>query len=145
MTQKIPTKKRNCRISDYTFVYNLMKTTLFPLIEKYHTIDKKGFDEKFYKDYKNMQILLRGTRRIGLYELKEKQEHLYISRLFLTPFYQKRGIGSQIMKNFEKMGYPKITLEVWDNNPAVSFYKKLGYTITKKQDHKYFLEKILTK
>lgn len=138
-------KKRKCKKSEYDFVYRLMKTTLFPLIAKYQPIDKKKFDEKFFKDYAKMTILLRGKRRIGLYEIEEKQNHLYVSRIFLTPFYQGKGIGAQIMESFETLGYQKITLEVWENNPAVSFYKKLGYVVTKKQGHKYFLEKRIVK
>ena len=144
MTQKVLNiKKRKCKKDDYAFVYRLMKTTLFPLIEKFQPVDKKKFDEKFYKDYGGMVILLRGKRRIGLYEIKEQKRNLYVSRIFLKPFYQGRGLGSQIMKNFEALGYRKITLEVLENNPAMSFYKKLGYVITKKQNHKYFLEKKL--
>lgn len=145
MINVLDIKKRKCKKDDYSFVYRLMKTTLFPLITKYQPVDKKKFDEKFYNDYGKMVILLRGTRRIGLYEVNEQQGCLCVSRIFLTPFYQGKGIGTQIMKRFETLGYRKITLEVWENNPAVSFYKKLGYVITKKQNHKYFLEKNLTK
>lgn len=141
----INTKKRKCKKNDYSFVYRLMKTTPFPSIAKYQPIDKKIFDEKFYKDYQKMIILLRGTRRIGLYEVNEHKHNLYISRIFLKPLYQRKGIGTQIMNSFEKLGYRKIILEVWENNSAVSFYNKLGYVTTKKQNHKFFLEKKLAK
>ena len=60
-------KTRQCRKSDYTFVYKLIKSSLFPLIAEFQTVDKSKFDVKFWKDYKNMVILLRGKRRIGLY------------------------------------------------------------------------------
>ena len=51
------------------------------------------------------------------------------------------------MNYFEKVAksknYSEIELVVWDNNPAKNFYKKLGYQIALKKDHKYLMVKSL--
>lgn len=85
---------------------------------------------------------MRGKRRIGLYELTFNDEILTVSRILLSQAYQKKGIGKYLMKYFETLGYKKIQLMAWENNPAVGFYKKLGYKIVKEENHKYLMEKI---
>lgn len=88
-------------------------------------------------------ILLEGKKRIGFYQLTPRGKELDITKIFLSPSSQGKGIGSQLMKKFEVLGCKKITLRVWDNNPALKFYKKLGYKITKKENHKIHMEKNL--
>ena len=51
---------RTCKISDRDFILNLFKKTIFKYISKYYTPNIKIFDERFYSDYKEKKILLRG-------------------------------------------------------------------------------------
>jgi len=136
-------KTRRCTKKDYDFVYKLMKQTIFKYIAKYHKLDKKIFDKTFNEDYKNMTILMKGKRRIGLYTIKPKGNTLYINRLFITPTYHGKGIGKFLMEYFENLGYRRLTLHVWDNNPAFKFYKRIGYKVISKKSHKYFMEKVI--
>ncbi|MFC1655537.1 GNAT family N-acetyltransferase [Patescibacteria group bacterium] len=133
---------KRCQKKDYDFVYKLLKQTLFHFIAEYFPIDKKMFDDTFANKYKEMTILMKGKRRIGLYSITSLKNTLDIDRLFITPTYQNKGIGKFLMEYFETLGYKKITLQVWDNNPAYHFYKKLGYKVAKKKGHKYIMEKI---
>ena len=133
--------KRKCKKEDHKFVYNLTKKTLFPYIFQYFKPSKKRFTQGFNKDYKQIIILLKGKRRIGFYQLTPLNKQLDITRIFLSPNYQGKGIGSNLMKDFEGLGYKKITLQVWDNNPAVKFYKKIGYKRIKEENHKIHMEK----
>lgn len=138
---KIEIKTRRCRKSDYPFVFNLVKKTLFPYVAKYHKPSKKMFDERFAKDYKKRVILLHGKKMIGFYQITPKRNVLNVTGNFLIPSYQKKGIGKYIMKYFETLPFKKIRLHVWDNNPAYRFYKRLGYKTISKNNHKYIMEK----
>ena len=138
---------RTCRINDRNFILNLFQKTIFKYISKYYDPNIKMFDERFYSDYKEKKILLRGSRRIGMFQLSEQNNRLAITGLFLSESYQGKGIAKYLMKYFEEVaktkGYLEIELLVWDNNPAKNFYKKLGYKTDLKKDHKYLMVKSL--
>ena len=58
----------------------------------------------------------------------------------ILPEYRGRGIGADLMNNLfdllRKRGYARTSLSVQQNNPAVRFYKRLGYVVTdEKLDH----------
>src|SRR3989339_807147 len=130
-----------CQKSDRDFVLSLIKKTLFPYVAKYYKPSIKMFDDRFSKDYKERKILLRGKRRIGFFQLKKTNKRLIINGLFLSPSYQGKGIGKFLMTYFEmfaqKNKLKNIELQIWDNNPAKDFYKKNGYKIVIRKNHKY--------
>lgn len=131
---------RQCQRSDREFVLGLYKKTLFRQVAEYHVPSVKMFDERFYADYKHKRILLRGKRRIGMYQVGEFEDKLVIKGLFISLSYQGKGIGACLMDHFEQLARKKslnLELQVWDNNPAVGFYKKHGFRIMSKEGHKY--------
>ena len=134
---------RNCTKKDYVFFRNLIKNSLYEYVSVYYTFDISILRKRFYDDYKNIKILMKGKRRIGLYQLKEEGTTLHVIKIFLTPAYQGKGIGTYYLKKFETLGYKKIILDVWDNNPARFLYKKLGYKKITIKNHKIRMEKIL--
>ena len=140
-------RTRKCRKDDYKFVYGLNKKLLFPYVPKYAKMTKKEFDKNFHKRYKEIIILELDDNKIGFYHISNdiyKKNALYLSSIFISPKYQKNGIGYFLMKYFETLGYGKIRLQVWRKNPAFYFYKKLGYKVVSKNKGKYLMEKILT-
>ena len=78
------------------------------------------------------------TRIIPAYgNIDDKTPELAIS---ILPEFRGRGIGTDLMNDlFEllrKRGYARTSLSVQQNNPAVRFYKRLGYVVTsEKLDH----------
>ena len=139
---------RKCKKSDHSFVFNLVKKTLWPYISKYIKPRKDKFDQGFFDDfrglgYKHIIILMKGKRRIGFYQITPKKDCLDIRRIFLSPAYQGKGIGKKFMYYFENLGYSKLRLRVWENNPARIFYGKLGYIIINKKEHRLEMEKKL--
>ena len=141
----IEIKKRTCQITDRKFVLDLLKKTLFHYVSKYYKPSVKLFDERFYQDYKERKILLRGTRRIGFFQIKKENQKLIINGLFVSPAYQSKGIGKYLMNYFEEITKQEklkiIELQVWDNNPAKYFYKKCGYKVVSRKKHKYTMTK----
>jgi ribosomal protein S18 acetylase RimI-like enzyme len=78
------------------------------------------------------------TRIIPAYgHIDDKTPELAISVL---PNFRGKGIGSEIMQSLfdllRKRGYSRTSLSVQKDNPAVRFYKRLGYEITgERLDH----------
>jgi ribosomal protein S18 acetylase RimI-like enzyme len=138
--------ERPCRESDFRFFAGLVEKTLKKYVEVYFPFDRSHVKKGFYKGLKKIVVLMKGKRRIGIYQVEKKGKGtLEIVRIFLMPAYQGKGIGTHYMKRFEALGCKKIILEVWDNNPACLFYRKLGYKTVKKKGHKVHMEKVIKK
>ncbi len=133
--------ERKCKKSDYGFVYALYRKTVFPYMTMTTKINKSIFDKDFYGNYENITLLMYGKRRIGFYDIKFHDNYLQIKRLYLLPNYQKKGIGTFIMRHFETLGKAVLRLEVWITNPAKVFYHRLGYKTIGKNGNFYELEK----
>lgn len=99
-----------------------------------------------------LPVGLAWTRIIPAYgHIDENTPELAISML---PQYRGQGIGTFIMYELFKLlmqhGYTRTSLSVQKDNPAVSFYQRLGYVISEeKLDHvgneDYIMIKDLTK
>ena len=99
---------RTCTISDRSFILRLFKRTIFKFISEYHIPNIKMFDERFYWDYKEKKILLRSSRRIGMFQLSERNNRLAITWLFLSEQYQGKGIAKYLMTYFEDIAKAKM-------------------------------------
>ncbi|MFH1064208.1 MAG: GNAT family N-acetyltransferase [Candidatus Woesearchaeota archaeon] len=135
---------RQCRKEDHDFVYRLA-LQIKPYVEKLTRWDRKYFDDDFKRTYKSGAILLRGKRRIGMFQLKHNFTNIYIARIYLSPAYHGQGIGKALMQYFETVAAErhkrKIHLHVWKGNPAIRFYRKLGYRTIEDKNNKILMEK----
>ncbi len=136
-------RERKCRKSDYLFFRKIIKDTLYDYVTEYFPFDFEHVKNSFDKTYKEVTILMKGKKRIGLYQLTPHGKKLEITRIFLIPSYQGKGIGKWYFSYFEILGYKEIFLECWDNNPAIGFYKLLGYKKVKTEKHKVFMKKAI--
>jgi len=138
------TKIRSCKLSDYDFVIDLVRKTIFPLVSEYYKVDENIYKERFKTDFKERRILEINKKPIGFYQIKQNGDELEIKGLFLIDEYRNKGIGKYLMEKFEKIkGIKSLILKVWDNNKAVGFYKKLGYKVIEEKDHKFLMKKYL--
>jgi ribosomal protein S18 acetylase RimI-like enzyme len=79
--------------------------------------------------------LVSGLYRFGLLVLLEHKiepGELYLDGVAVLDTQRKKGIGSRLISEFEKIGrekgYDRVTLEVIDTNPrAKALYERLGY------------------
>ena len=88
------------------------------------------------------------TRIIPAYgNVDENTPELAIS---ILPEHRGQNIGTMLMERLfetlQKRGYKRTSLSVQQNNPAVRFYKRLGYEITdEKLDHEGHEDYIMVK
>ena len=135
---------RKCKMSDYNFCYALVEKTLSSYFKEYGFWDKDKFKNNFCDNYLRIKIMKKGKRRIGFYEISKDEKCkncLYIHKVFISPFYQKKGIGTFLMNYFETLNYKKIRLTVLKNNPVKKFYRKLGFKVISKKNHRLLMEK----
>jgi ribosomal protein S18 acetylase RimI-like enzyme len=81
---------------------------------------------------------------IGVMGVWGRENALEIIFLLVYPEYQGKGIGKRLMNFAEDKTHgecKRIFLDVLSKNPAVGFYKKIGYSIISEKKGKYAMER----
>ena len=95
-------KIRQATNNDSDFFYNIKKTVLKKYIEEIWGWDE-DFQIRFHKENFHVaesHIIIVDEKNAGTVEVKEDDEKIFISSLYLLPQYQNRQIGSTIIKNY---------------------------------------------
>jgi ribosomal protein S18 acetylase RimI-like enzyme len=76
---------------------------------------------------------------IGVLDLSDDGDHLYLSRIAVVPEVHGRGIGTAVMESLIERGRP-IRLHVFTNNVrARRFYERLGFIADRDSDREHHL------
>lgn len=86
-------KRRECKLTDYNFVLELVKESIFPLVAVYFKPDENIFKKRFEEDYKERTILTDNEKPVGFYQINKLGEKMEIKGLFLIKEYRGKGIG----------------------------------------------------
>lgn len=83
---------------------------------------------------------------LGYAHCYREEDHIKLSKLYIDPTAQGKGVGKRLMKAIEeemnRMQITKLKLNVNRANPALNFYQKMGFEITQTVDiplDKYWL------
>ena len=81
---------------------------------------------------------------IGTLEVVQHPDHVYIGELYLLPEYQRRGIGSELLRRVlsraDAAGLPA-RLQFLKVNPVRALYERHGFQITGESTTHYFAER----
>lgn len=99
-----------------------------------------GWDDKFkYSHFERafvperIQIVQEDGHRVGIYELQERHDELFLARIEIAPERQRRGVGSHLLKSLISQAIEKgkpLKLHVFKVNPAQRLYRQMGFTDT---------------
>ncbi len=143
MAELLEWTERPCTLDDRAFVNGLVRETIFPLVSAFETPDTAPLEERFTHFYARHTLLLDGDTPFGFYWVEKEADVLHIRRLFLAGSHRQQGIGGRLIRRFETLGAGTLRLEVWENNPALAFYERLGYQAVAMNDHKIVMQKTL--
>ena len=74
---------------------------------------------------------------IGVLDVRDKGDHLYVSRIEVLPEAQGRGVGTAVMEGLMRQGRT-IRLRVFTNNVrARHFYERLGFIVDHERDDEH--------
>jgi len=88
-------------------------------------------------------ITLDGADIGGLQTFTQDNE-LFIAQLFVDSPFQRRGIGTEVMKRLigEAQQFNQaVRLNVVKINPCVPLYERLGFRITHEDDRKFYMKR----
>jgi ribosomal protein S18 acetylase RimI-like enzyme len=116
-----------------------------PIIGAFFEWDIERFDRDFRASWRRKRIILRAGRPVGYIQTDHQEDDIvYIAGLILDPTVHGQGIGSWLLGHMEQMARGRtVRLHVWENNPAVDFYRRHGYAVVQTEGHKILMEKRL--
>lgn len=133
--------------NDFDFAYQLKKIAYREYIEQTWGWDE-AFQVNFHKEnfsIENVKIIKVGNQRIGTVDVKEDDNRIFISGLYLFPGFQNKGIGSSILKDLQRKAEAagkRVELEVLRvNTKAQQLYQRLGFTMEERDETKFLLYK----
>jgi ribosomal protein S18 acetylase RimI-like enzyme len=137
--------------NDFLFAYQLKKIAYKKYIEQ-----TWGWDEEFQINFHNenfstanTKIITIENKPVGTIDVREEDERIFISGLYLLPEYQSKGIGSSILVDIATRAKTKgkrLELEVLRVNVrAQELYKRLEFVMVEAEENKYIVFKDFSK
>jgi GNAT superfamily N-acetyltransferase len=126
---------RDGRADDLEFLFALFKVSLGPYVEQtYGPWQEDAQRQRFFQltNPAAHQIVECGGEPIGCLNVERSTDALELHRVFLLPAFQRRGIGSRLVRRLlaeaESAGLP-VRLRVLRVNPAQRLYARLGFAV----------------
>jgi len=113
-------------------------------VTKSENLSKKTI--KFLCDYYSPKRIVNNSKKMDIFIVHDKDK-IYgtcsllgnrISKMFVHPKYQKKGIGKKLLNHIEKLAKQRgmKRVRVRSSSNAYEFYEKLGYSKTRKVKNK---------
>jgi len=84
-----------------------------------------------------------GGEDVGVVQVRDEADHLYLSRVEVLPAWQGRGIGSGVLRSLQTLAARQsrpIRLHVFDINPARRLYERLGFRVVERREGRSMLQ-----
>jgi GNAT superfamily N-acetyltransferase len=103
---------------------------------------RRRLDDSFNPSFWN--VVLVGDVRAGILVVEDRPAEFFLSRIFLLPAFQKRGVGTALMRrliNRAKVAQKPLRLRVLRvNTGARRLYERLGFALTRSTTEHDYLE-----
>lgn len=135
------------RQNDSAFCDALTRAVMGEYVEKIWPNNPGMMGEYMYRNRLNLsttQIIQAQGKPIGRIAIQINDDCIKLDNLQLMPEYQKKGIGSEIMRQliaFSKEEQKPIHLLVLENNPAIHLYERCGFTAVGEKDHRIIMQR----
>lgn len=131
----MPATLRPSYDSDLSWVWELKKLTLRDYVEEsYGEWDDEVQYDHFVRHFSpaQIQIVVAQGRDVGFLQTERFKEGIYLANIGLLPSWQRRGIGSALIRDLLAEGGAKnipVNLQVLLANPARQLYERLGFKV----------------
>lgn len=123
---------RKIAIGDYDFLWRLHNAALGPYVEQTWGWDEDWQRRDFAKNFdpSTGEIITVDGVDAGYFRVEEHDEEIFLVSIRLMPEYQKRGIGTRLIRKVIDGADRPVRLHVLKVNPARRLYERLGFAIT---------------
>lgn len=135
---------RKSNINDLEYLENVKKKTIFEYAKNITSDEEEKINNYVKNNIKNnvdnYQIIMGHNEIIGCVLLTKIDDGMLLDEIYLEEKYRNLGIGTNIIKDYQKE-YPTIYLWVYqDNIKAIELYKKLGFNVVDKTDTRFYMK-----
>lgn len=126
---------RPCKLEDALFTYNLMKSQMAHYFE---SIPEGWSEEKYWQGFNPVRITIleHKGQAVGFFDYEVLNDELYLHNIQLTPEYQGKGIGREVVSYVKKIARNKnltrITGKVFKTNiKSCNLLHRSGFAVQK--------------
>lgn len=144
MTQPPGIRLRSASEQDRRFAYEVKRAALGPYVAQVW-----GWDEEFQQSFhshdwtvRRPEIVVLDGVDMGTVQFVRGEADYHIGELYVLPDYQRRGIGSHLLRRFLAIADAEllpVRLEVIRINPARSLYERHGFVICGETETHYHM------
>jgi ribosomal protein S18 acetylase RimI-like enzyme len=125
---------QQAKAEHYDFSLQLYLLTMRPYVQELTVWDEQEQRARFAAQWKReeVRIISLDGKDVGWLQVVELPTEIRLQKFFVSPQYQRSGIGLEILSNllatWRSTG-KKIVLRVLKNNPARRLYERLGFSV----------------
>jgi ribosomal protein S18 acetylase RimI-like enzyme len=125
---------QQAKAEHYGFSLHLYLLTMRPYVQELTVWDEQEQRARFAAQWKReeVRIISLDGKDVGWLQVAELPTEIRLQKFFVSPQYQRSGIGSEILSTllatWRSTG-KKIVLRVLKNNPARRLYERLGFSV----------------
>ena len=125
---------RSTTRQDFEFLFELLKATMQAYVDQTWGWDEGWQRQHFRSRFRPGadQVILLDGAEIGVISTEGKDGEVFLSKIYILPEYQGRGIGTQLIREIldkaGRKGLP-VGLRVLKVNPAKGLYERLGFEV----------------
>jgi ribosomal protein S18 acetylase RimI-like enzyme len=137
---------RQSKPADKTFAYEVKRAALGNYVEQTWGWNEQ-FQQRFHADdWANHppDIIELDGNPIGTLEVLEHADHLFIGEFYILPEFQRRGIGTRLLREVLANADAKqlcTRLHFLKVNPVRSLYERHGFVVTGESDTHFFADR----
>ena len=137
---------RQATANDYHFLYRLHAATIREAVEATfgpwdESFQQARFEEHFQPEVR--QIIVVEGRDVGVLQVEEREDHVFLGLIEVTPEMQNRGLGTRVINDVLAQAQARgkaVRLQVLKGNPgARRLYERLGFAIVEEREERYVM------
>jgi ribosomal protein S18 acetylase RimI-like enzyme len=139
--------RRPATKDDLDLIFEILRASLRPYVQQTWGVWDEAIQRQRFNDVTKVEdhfLLELSGQTVGCLCFKESATEVRLVRLFITPPYQNRGLGTQVMREIMLLGDRQslpIQLRVLRVNPARRLYERLGFSVVGEDDTHYTMRR----
>jgi ribosomal protein S18 acetylase RimI-like enzyme len=136
---------RVARIQDFDYCASLYFGELERIIRELNldlTAEAVGLRQQW--DPLQVRIITLDGTDVGWLQVTLRDDAFFLAQLFVEGSFQRRGIGTEVIDRIigeATRARRAVTLGVVKTNPALRLYQRLGFRITREDDHRFYMRR----
>ncbi len=136
---------RNAHPQDFNYCKNLYFAEMERTIRELNLdMNKHAANFRQQLELTEVRIITLDGADVGWLQTRTEAGALFLAQLFVDAPFQRRGIGSEVMKRIigeAEIAGQGVTLGVVKTNPALQLYRRLGFQITHEDGRKFYMRR----